>query len=376
MAATTQMVSSSLLVTLVFSVLSLFSPVHANPLLLCRFNQIYQLGDSLSDTGNLIREAALGANTPFAKLPYGETFFKAATGRCSNGLLMIDYFARAAGLPFLTPYKETSGDFRHGVNFAVAGATALSVEYLAKKNILTSVSNSSLDVQLDWMSKYFNSTCCTARDCQRMLRTSLFMVGEIGVNDYNFALTGGKTIEEIKDMVPDVVHAIADAVRTVIRYGAIRVVVPGIFPVGCLPICLTAMQTNNSIAYDEYHCLKEPNNVVIYHNNLLKKAIKELKHEFPYSAIVYADYYNAFQWLFTEASSLGFDGSSLNKACCGVGGDYNFNLAKTCGAQDVTVCSNPDQFISWDGIHLTQRAYMFMAKMLIHNILPKLHCFI
>ncbi|XP_057247060.1 GDSL esterase/lipase At1g28570 isoform X2 [Beta vulgaris subsp. vulgaris] len=50
---------------------------------------IYQFGDSISDTGNYIRE---NPNSRFAKLPYGQTFFHKPTGRCSNGLLMIDYF--------------------------------------------------------------------------------------------------------------------------------------------------------------------------------------------------------------------------------------------------------------------------------------------
>ena len=70
-----------------------------NPLKVCHFDQIYQLGDSISDTGNLIRETPVGAATAFAKLPYGETFFKNATGRCSNGLLMIDYFGALSKLP-------------------------------------------------------------------------------------------------------------------------------------------------------------------------------------------------------------------------------------------------------------------------------------
>ncbi|KAK2969161.1 hypothetical protein RJ640_009920 [Escallonia rubra] len=48
-------------------------------------------GDTISDTGNLIRESTGGACTVFARPPYGETFFKNATDRCSNGMLMIDY---------------------------------------------------------------------------------------------------------------------------------------------------------------------------------------------------------------------------------------------------------------------------------------------
>jgi len=65
-----------------------------------QFEAIYQFGDSLSDTGNLVREGPAGAATPFARLPYGETFFHRPTGRCSDGLLMVDYF----GTPKLPPF--------------------------------------------------------------------------------------------------------------------------------------------------------------------------------------------------------------------------------------------------------------------------------
>ena len=56
----------------------------------CKFDRIYQFGDSISDTGNLILEP-MGAAFPYGRLPYGESFFENATGRCSDGMLMIDY---------------------------------------------------------------------------------------------------------------------------------------------------------------------------------------------------------------------------------------------------------------------------------------------
>lgn len=89
MAATTP-VHSLLLILVSFSLL-LHLPCPFNtqkPLRPCNFNAIYQLGDSLSDTGNLIIQ---NPASRFARLPYGQTFFKKPTGRCSNGLLMIDY---------------------------------------------------------------------------------------------------------------------------------------------------------------------------------------------------------------------------------------------------------------------------------------------
>lgn len=64
-----------------------------------------------------------------------------------------------AGLPFLPPYRNRGADFAHGVNFAVAGSTALPWYTLAAENVPSSVTNSSLSVQLEWMSAHFNATC-------------------------------------------------------------------------------------------------------------------------------------------------------------------------------------------------------------------------
>ncbi|GMP40141.1 hypothetical protein CsSME_00010702 [Camellia sinensis var. sinensis] len=367
------MAITGLLLSLFAIVLALHS-CYGHPLKVCKFDQIYQVGDSISDTGNLIRESPIGAATPFARLPYGETFFKNATGRCSNGLLMIDFLAMAAGLPFLNPYKNIDADFRHGVNFAVAGSTALPIEVLANQNISSPLTSSSLTVQLDSMFTHFNSICYTERDCMEKLKNSLFMVGEIGGSDYNYALFQGKNINEVKEIVPSVIQAIKNAVRTVIHYGAVRVVVSGNFPIGCLPIYLTGFQTKDHAAYDENLCLKELNSFSMYHNERLQHAIEDLKIEFPNAVIVYGDYYNAFQWLFKNAPYLGFDAMTTKKACCGIGGDYNFSLTHMCGAPNVTVCSDPNQHISWDGVHLTQEAYKIMTGWLIHDFLPKLQC--
>lgn len=54
------------------------------------YEAIFNFGDSLSDTGNFLLSGAL-AFPVIGKLPYGETFFRHPTGRCSDGRLVVDF---------------------------------------------------------------------------------------------------------------------------------------------------------------------------------------------------------------------------------------------------------------------------------------------
>ncbi|KAI6692410.1 hypothetical protein NL676_020120 [Syzygium grande] len=368
----------SALLSVICSVFILRHPCEAQSLASCKFDAIYQLGDSISDTGNLIHEGPIGAASPCGRPPYGQDFPGAqSTGRCSDGLLMIDYLSQAARVPFPDFYLNWSAVFTrgHGVNFAVAGATALPSYVLAEMNISNPATNSSLDTQLDWMFSYFNGICWDKADCVSKLKHALFMVGEIGGNDYYYALFQGKSIEEVKSLVPQVVKAIKDAVQRVIGYGASQVVVPGNFPIGCFPIYLDRFKADGPSAYDESRCLKDLNGLTAYHNELLHKAIGELGKENRHVVILYGDYYNAFASMYRGGPSFGFDMSWAQKACCGSGGgDHNFDQNRRCGAPGVAVCPDPAKAISWDGIHMTQRAYSVMTDWLVHDLLPKLKC--
>ncbi|CAI9110046.1 OLC1v1010008C1 [Oldenlandia corymbosa var. corymbosa] len=293
-----------------------FGPLSSsNSLKRCKFDKIYQLGDSISDTGNLVIESPYGSGFLFNQLPYGETLGN-PTGRCSNGLLMIDYFASSAGFPYLNPYQKVGSDFSKGVNFAVAGATVLSSEALMAKGTVS-------------------------RDGEH----SLFMVGEIGGNDYNYALLGGKRVEDLNNLISDVVHSTAEAVRKVISFGATKIFVPGNFRIGCHPIYLSIFQTNDSTSYDSNECLTYLNEFAASHNEALQKAIEQLRTEYPTTSIVYGDYYNAYLSLLLGAEKFGFQ--QTLRACCGSGGKHNFSIHKLCGMKGVTTaCPNPDTHTS------------------------------
>ncbi|XP_021766505.1 acetylajmalan esterase-like [Chenopodium quinoa] len=337
-----------------------------------QFEAIYQFGDSLSDTGNLIREST-GAKTAFARLPYGQTYFHHPTGRCSDGLLMVDYFAMYFNLPLLNPYLAKGSDFTYGANFAVAGATALDVAALAARNVSLPLTQSNLDMQLRWFRSLLYSTLSDPIEIREKLQKSLVLMGEIGGNDYNFAFFQGRTLEEVYQLVPHVVQTIKDAVKEVIRLGATNIVVPGNFPIGCVPLYLVKFATSDASKYDELECLKDYNDFSKYHNNLLIEAIQEVQHEHPGVAIAYGDYYSALTWVISHAPRLGFERNGSKKACCAIGRNpYNYDLKRSCGSPGVPVCQDPSKTVNWDGIHMTQEGNKNVARWLLRNFVPTL----
>jgi len=77
-------------------------------------------------------------------------------------ILLPNFAARSADLPLVVPYKNSSAlhlSTSRGVNFAYSGATALSKEALAKKNITLDWAKPSLSVQLGWLDDYFKGYC-------------------------------------------------------------------------------------------------------------------------------------------------------------------------------------------------------------------------
>ncbi|XP_050238857.1 GDSL esterase/lipase At1g28650-like [Mercurialis annua] len=353
-----------------FIIVSFISNTYGADLTSCKLDAIYQFGDSLSDTGNSIVEVPQAYH---ARLPYGETIGK-ATGRPSDGLLMIDYTAQSAGLPLLEPYENPNSTFSHGADFSVAGVTALSKETLMKLNLSLGFSNTSLEVQIESMKKLLSTICNNARDCQEKLKSSLFIVG-IGGNDYGRAFQRGDSVYEVnKTIVPLVVAAIEDSIQKIINFGARRIIVTGSYPIGCSPAYLT-MFSNTSTTKDSFGCLKDYNDIFFNHGVGLKIAVEKATKANPNVTIVFSDLYNALLSVIKDRSTLGL--TSYQNACCGTGGKYNVTLGqldKMCGAKDIPVCPNPKEYLFWDEWHFTHQANKALFDFLLTEMLPKLQC--
>ncbi|KAF9588711.1 hypothetical protein IFM89_014587 [Coptis chinensis] len=248
------------------------------------YTSLFQFGDSLADTGNLL----LSRNDEHSYMrnyPYGETFFKRPTGRCSDGRLVVDFIAEALGISLMPPYLGHSNQyFKQGVNFAVVGATALDLAFFEEKGVHV-YTNYSLRVQLEWFKQLLPSLCAFPSGCRDMLTTSLFLVGEIGGNDYNNPFLQGKS--------------------ALIDEGAVTLMVPGNLPIGCSPSYLTVRESENKDDYDANGCLSWLNEFSQFHNQLLQNELNRLREAHPHATSIYADYYNVAMELYQSPNKLG-----------------------------------------------------------------------
>ncbi|CAN8304000.1 unnamed protein product [Cochlearia groenlandica] len=331
-----------------------------------RFKSIISFGDSIADTGNILSLSDVDHLPQVAFFPYGESFFSPPSGRASDGRLIIDFIAEFLGLPYVPPYFGSRNvSFEKGINFAVYGATALDIEFLAEKGI-KSETNVSLSVQLNTFKQILPNLCATtSHDCKEILGKSLILMGEIGGNDYNYPILEGKSINKIKELVPLIIKAISNAIVDLIDVGGRTFLVPGNFPIGCSAAYLTLFQTEKEEKHDPFTgCLTWLNEFAMYHNEQLKRELKILRKLYPYVNIIYADYYNSLYRFYKDPSKYGLINTPL-PACCGLGEPYNYSFSRNCGSKGVECCNDPSKHVNWDGIHMTEAAYRLIAEGLL-----------
>ncbi|ONM28326.1 GDSL esterase/lipase [Zea mays] len=336
------------------------------------YDSIFSLGDSYADTGNgpvVFGWHALAS--PVMRPPYGSTFFGRPTGRNCDGRLVIDFLAESLGLPLVPPFLQAqarhgTGSFRRGANFAVGGATALDASFFHRWDPpggSVFPLNASLGVQLQWFQSLKRSLCATPKGmcCDRLLRRSLFFVGAFGANDYLLAMAA-TSLEQVGSLVPAVVRTISAAVeRLIVEHGAATVVVPGVIPVGCAPPVLATFADPDPAGYDpRTGCLRSINEVATRHNALLQDGLRELRARHAAATVVYADFFGPVIDMVTSPAKFGFDEDVLT-LCCGGPGRFNYNRHVFCGDPGASECKDPSARLFWDGVHLTEAAYRYVA---------------
>lgn len=339
----------------------------------CEFKAIFNFGDSNSDTGGF------WAAFPAQSGPFGTTFFKKPVGRATDGRLIIDFLAQALGLPFLSPYLQSIGsDYRHGANFATLASTVL----LPNTSLfVTGISPFSLAIQLNQIKEFkvrvdeFHNSS-DKRESKRLPSPDVFgkslYTFYIGQNDFtsNLKEIG---IEGVKQFLPQVVYQIADTIKELYAIGGRAFWVLNMAPVGCYPAFLAQLPHKIS-DLDAFGCLIPYNNAVVYYNKLLKKALSQARKSLPNAQVIYVDTYSILLDLSQHPTSYGLKYGT--RACCGHGGGaYNFDPRAYCGNTKVingktvtaTACSDPQNYVSWDGIHASEAANKIITQAILNG---------
>eukprot|EP01018_Ginkgo_biloba_P013742 Gb_27654 [translate_table: standard] len=335
----------------------------------CAFPAIYNFGDSTSDTG------AIHFTFPFNMLaenpPYGETFFGRPVNRYSDGRLSIDFLATALGLPFLSPYLQSvDSNFSHGANFAASGATARDIKFIAPI---------SLKVQVNQF-KVFKQQVISSlqtKGTQRLLpsadsfKTGLYTI-EIGGNDFSYGYMNLKmnTTQVSMSILPRAVRSIAAAVTALYDEGARTILVRDVGPQGCQPFWLSYFP-HSPQDFDEHGCSRSYNDAVGFFNRLLRGQLSSLRRQLKDATIVYVNTYDIVYDFIANPSRYGF--SATTTACCGVGGQHNYDYSVQCGVTGIingqTVkavsCPSPSSYVNWDGVHWTDRANKILTQQIL-----------
>ncbi|WCJ36202.1 GDSL esterase/lipase At3g48460 [Euphorbia peplus] len=352
--------SFTLILTLLFSSLPLFTSSSPSS----SFKKIYAFGDSFTDTGNTKSSTGPSGFGHVSNPPYGDTFFHRPTNRYSDGRLVIDFVAESLNLPYLPPYLHfKKGDDTHGVNFAVAGSTAINHAFFVMNNLSLAMTPQSIQTQMLWFNQFLEKKGCngsvgSSNECREALEDSLIWVGEIGVNDYAYITGSSVTSDTIRRLAIPTVTAF---LQELLKKGMTSIVVQGLPPTGCLPLAMTLAPEDDR---DDMGCVKSISDQTKVHNTVYKAELDDLRKEFPNATIAYLDYWNAYSTVMKNPGGYGF--KEPFKACCGSGDPpYNFAVFNVCGMPSVEACRNPSQYINWDGVHLTEAMYKVLTSMFL-----------
>ncbi|KAJ4717715.1 GDSL esterase/lipase [Melia azedarach] len=307
---------------------------------------LFVFGDSIYDPGNnnfLNLSITYKKNYP----PYGETFFKFPTGRASDGLLIPDFIAVDAKLPLWKPYlAPEKHQFTNGANFAGGGSGVLPS---------TNPGTLNLEIQLS----FFKEVASLLRqqlgdaEAEKLLRNAVYLSSNGGV-DY-FVLIGNhpNATEPLKrEFVKLLLGNITNVVKEIYNMGGRKFAFQNVAPMGCLP------STKQQYNLKDNECLEALTELAVLHNNGLINATKELETQLSDFNFLIFDYYTTLLDRINDPMKYGFKVSDIG--CCGSG----IYRGTGCGIGQYDLCSNPNEYLFFDGGHPTEHGYSQLAELL------------
>ncbi|XP_031266747.1 GDSL esterase/lipase 1-like isoform X2 [Pistacia vera] len=305
---------------------------------------LFVFGDSLFDPGNnqYIKNSAKPVSTSY---PYGIDMNNKSTGRFSDGLIVPDYIAQFANLSVDPPYLQPGADLTSGANFASAAGGVLDVN----NGVLN------LKQQLAYFKNVANlmSQKVGAKEATKILSSSVYLFS-FGGNDYfryESSYPNATQSQRVAYMRM-VVANLTNGLKEIYNMGGRKFAIQNVGPLGCLPVIKAVHPSTNGSCVTNF--LKDAS----LHNkalsNQLSKMAKELSG-FKYSNM---DYFYNLLYRINNPTKYGF--TEGKNACCG-SGLYN---GLNCGVGSYKLCSNPSDYLFFDGGHTSQKANRQIAELI------------
>ncbi|KAD4982507.1 hypothetical protein R6Q59_002105 [Mikania micrantha] len=308
-------------------------------------------GDSLVDNGNNNHLVTFAKAT---YLPHGIDFSSGPTGRFCNGRNFADFMAEHLGFTgHIPPFAFSNGsNILFGLNYASAAAgirsetghhlgDRITFDQQLQNHELTVLSISDTLGGSDLASAY--------------LQKCFYHIG-FGSNDYlnNYFITAvydTSSMYTVEEFTKLLIQQYRSQILKLYNYGARRVALQGLGPIGCTPYEMARHSSNES-------CVEYINTAIQLFNHGLKLLIDELNNNTSLqdAKFTYLNLYEMGMEFIKHPSSFGF--KVANSACCGTGLN---NGALTCLPFEVP-CRNRNEYLFWDAYHTTEAANKIAAR--------------
>ncbi|XP_047965059.1 GDSL esterase/lipase At1g29670-like [Salvia hispanica] len=272
-------------------------------------------------------------------LPYGVDYPQGPTGRFCNGKNIPDFLVEFLGFEkAIPPFATANGsEILKGVNYASGGGGILDYTGILQGDRIG-------------MKRQLHNHGVTISKTNRLLgnetkgrehlKKCLYVVN-MGSNEYvnNYLLSPlylTSLFQTPQQFAETVINHYSQQLKSLYNYGARKIAVYGLAPLGCIPKNLYKIVSNGSI------CNNTINEIVQPFNNRLKPLIDSLNADLHGSHFTMIN----FTSLITQGHNSALLGIKFtNASCC--------TVSKISNARE-EICSNRNDYFFWDNYHLTE----------------------
>ncbi|KAF3523429.1 hypothetical protein F2Q69_00051686 [Brassica cretica] len=339
---------------------------------------IIVFGDSIVDAGNNddITTTLARCNYP----PYGIDFDGGIpTGRFSNGKVPTDFIAEELGIKLSVPaYRDPAlkpEDLLTGVTFASGGAGYVPFTSQLSGGI-------SLSQQLKLFEEYIEklNEMVGEERTKFIIQNSLFMVicGSNDIANTYFALPSVQrqyNVDSFTTLMADKAQSFAQKLH---EYGARRIQVFGVPPLGCVP-------SQRTVAGGPTRsCVGRFNDATKLYNAKLSANLDSLSRNLRENTLIYIDIYDSLLEIILDPQQYGkyfypfFPAGFqvVDRGCCGTG---LIEVAVLCNNFTADICPNRHDYVFWDSFHPTEKTnktcFQQRATTKRHNIVHRINNF-